>query len=151
MEYGWDRTGPLEVPGPCSTEHTEHRNEPLPPAWLNDTQYNVNDADMDRDRPPEKKGRTYIATRTLPNGQGAFAYIGVSLSGEEPMWIGAGESSFDRRLDQKFRDMVPPVYEMEKILSRRKDPREREKVLTFYDVLMTNIADELEDSGGMND
>lgn len=34
---------------------------------------------------------------------------------------------------------------MEKILARRKDPRERERVLTFYDVLMQNIADEIDD------
>lgn len=40
--------------------------------------------------------------------------------------------------------MVPPVYEMEKILAKRKDPAERMKVLTFYDVLLQNIADELD-------
>lgn len=50
----------------------------------------------------------------------------------------------ERKLSEKFREYVPPVYEMEKILARRKDPKEREKVLTFYDVLMQNIADELD-------
>ncbi|XP_074034385.1 uncharacterized protein [Leptinotarsa decemlineata] len=113
-----------------------------PPEWLNDTEY---DADVGvKDAGGEKKGRTYIATRTLPKGQGAFAYIGVSLTDKEPMWLGAGESSFDEKLGEKFVEMVPPQYEMEKILARRKDPREREKVLTFYDVLLQNIADELD-------
>ncbi|KAJ8970893.1 hypothetical protein NQ314_000980 [Rhamnusium bicolor] len=55
--------------------------------WLNDSEYDVKSEEPMAD----KKGRTYIATRTLPNGQGAFAYIGVSLTNEEPMWIGAVE------------------------------------------------------------
>lgn len=46
-----------------------------PPDWLNDTEMTV------RHPESEKPGRTYFATRTLPHGQGAFAYIGVSLSG----------------------------------------------------------------------
>lgn len=45
---------------------------------------------------------------------------------------------------EKFKDMVPPVTEMEKILARRKDPKERQRVLTFYDALAQNIADELD-------
>lgn len=110
-----------------------------PPSWLNDTEFRLSD------EPREKKqGRTYVATRTLPNGQGAFAYIGVSLTDKEPMWIGAGEGSLDERLKVKFAEMVPPQYEMEKILARRKDPKEREKVLNFYDVLLRSIADELD-------
>lgn len=110
-----------------------------PPSWLNDTDYNISD-----DHHDEQQGRTYVATRTLPNGQGAFAYIGVSLTEREPMWIGAGESSFDQNLKMKFTETVSPQYEMEKILARRKDPKEREKVLNFYDVLLQCIADELD-------
>ncbi|XP_018567603.1 uncharacterized protein LOC108908153 [Anoplophora glabripennis] len=109
------------------------------PEWLNDTEYKVSPEETS-----DKQGRTYIATRTLPNGQGAFAYIGVSLTNEEPMWIGAGEGSFDQKLKEKYSEMVPPVYEMEKILAKRKDPAERMRVLTFYDVLLQNIADELD-------
>lgn len=110
-----------------------------PPSWLNDTDYK-----LPSDHNEKKQGRTYVATRTLPNGQGAFAYIGVSLTDKEPMWIGAGESSFDQQLKGKYGEMMPPEYEMEKILARRKDPKEREKVLTFYDVLLRCIADELD-------
>lgn len=109
------------------------------PPWLNDTDYSATG-----DVRESKQGRTYVATRTLPNGQGAFAYIGVSLTDKEPMWIGAGESSFDQELKMKFAEMIPPQYEMEKILARRKDPKEREKVLHFYDVLLRCIADELD-------
>ncbi|KAK9873406.1 hypothetical protein WA026_022465 [Henosepilachna vigintioctopunctata] len=92
----------------------------------------------------EKEGRTYIATRVLPGGVGAFAYVAISMGDEEPKWIGGGEGILERKLSEKFREYVPPVYEMEKILARRKDPKEREKVLTFYDVLMQNISDELD-------
>ncbi|XP_056636814.1 uncharacterized protein LOC130445274 [Diorhabda sublineata] len=113
-----------------------------PPEWLNDTEMDVSKTEADPKK--GKKGRTYMATRTLPNGQGAFAYIGISLTNEEPMWLGAGESSFDQGLAERYREMVPPVTEMEKILARRKDPRERAKVLNFYDVLMQHIADELD-------
>lgn len=45
---------------------------------------------------------------------------------------------------EKFKDMVPPVTEMEKILAKRKDPKERERVLTFYDTVAQNIVDELD-------
>ncbi|CAH1958648.1 unnamed protein product [Acanthoscelides obtectus] len=111
-----------------------------PPAWLNDTAYDPNKSEYRE----KKDGRTYVATRTLPDGQGAVAYVGVSLCDQEPMWLGGGESSFDKRMQRKFDDMCPPLYEIEKILARRKDPKEREKVLAFYDVLMQNIADELD-------
>lgn len=37
-----------------------------------------------------------------------------------------------------------PDYEMEKILAKRKDPKEREKAITFYKVLLQNIEDELD-------
>lgn len=110
-----------------------------PPEWLNDTECEPK-PDEDTNL---KQGRTYVATRTLPHGQGAFAYVGVSLTDKEPMWLGAGESSFDPGMKERFDEMVRQT-EMEKILARRKDPREREKVLTFYDVLMQNIADELD-------
>lgn len=74
-----------------------------------------------------------------------MAYIGLSLGNEVPMWMGAGEgNTFDEHLQEKYQQEVPPTHEMEKILARRKDPRERERVLTFYDVLMQNIADELD-------
>ncbi|KAJ3638080.1 hypothetical protein MTP99_001488 [Tenebrio molitor] len=110
-----------------------------PPAWLED-----NDADVGALSRNAKKGRTYLATRTLPDGQGAFAYVAVSLEEEEPMWLGGGEGAFDRHMEQKYREEMPD-YEMEKILARRKDPKEREKVVTFYKVLLTNIEDELDE------
>ena len=47
-------------------------------------------------------------------------------------------------MEQKFKEEVPE-YEMEKILARRKDPKEREKVVTFYKVLLSNIEDELDE------
>ncbi|KAJ8924526.1 hypothetical protein NQ315_007324 [Exocentrus adspersus] len=111
-----------------------------PPDWLNDTDYHIHSDEASSD----KKGRTYIATRTLPNGQGAFAYVGISLTNEEPMWLGAGEGLLAQQMEEKYAEMVPPVHEMEKILARRKSPAERMKVLTFYDVLLQNIADELD-------
>ncbi|EFA06809.2 uncharacterized protein LOC662519 [Tribolium castaneum] len=117
------------------------------PGWLED-----NDADVGTAARNAKTGRTYVATRTLPGGQGAFAYVAVSLDEEEPKWLGGGEGVFDRHMEQKFREEVPD-YEMEKILARRKDPKEREKVITFYKVLLTNIEDELDEKihAGEND
>lgn len=109
------------------------------PEWLNDTDFIVPEECREK-----KSGRTYVATRTLPNGQGAFAYIGVSLTDKEPMWIGAGENALEQDFKIKYAEMIPPQYEMEKILARRKDPKEREKVLSFYDVLLRCIADELD-------
>lgn len=38
-----------------------------------------------------KDGRTYVATRAMPGGQGAFAYVAVSLAEQEPKWLGGGE------------------------------------------------------------
>lgn len=92
-----------------------------------------------------KNGRTYVATRTMPGGEGAFAYVAITLATEEPRWLGGGEGDFDRRMEQKFAEYCPPQTEMEKILAKRKNPREREKVLTFYDVLLKSINDELDD------
>lgn len=40
--------------------------------------------------------------------------------------------------------MVPEPNEMEKILIRRKDPRERRKVITFYEAVVKSIDDELD-------
>ncbi|KAJ3648501.1 hypothetical protein Zmor_020299 [Zophobas morio] len=109
------------------------------PIWLED-----NEADVGARGKDAKQGRTYMATRTLPDGQGAFAYVAVSLEEEEPKWLGGGEGLFDRHMEQKFKEEVPE-YEMEKILARRKDPKEREKVVTFYKVLLSNIEDELDE------
>lgn len=53
-------------------------------------------------------------------------------------------SVFDKRMQQKFKQMVPPVTEMERILARRKNPKEREKVIKFYTELLQNITDELD-------
>lgn len=90
------------------------------------------------------KTRTYLATRTLPNGQGAFAYIGISM-GDDDAWLAQGEGRlYESELARQYEQQVPPQYEMEKILARRKDPKEREKVLTFYDALMQCIVDELD-------
>lgn len=47
-------------------------------------------------------------------------------------------------MEEKFKEYVPPVSEMEQILLRRKDPVEREKVVSFYDALLQNINKELE-------
>lgn len=58
----------------------------LGPDWLED-----NDADVGSMPKNPKVGRTYLATRTLPGGQGAFAYVAVSLDEEEPKWLGGGE------------------------------------------------------------
>ncbi|XP_022914679.2 myosin heavy chain, clone 203-like [Onthophagus taurus] len=93
---------------------------------------------------PREDGRTYVATRTMPNGQGAFAYVAVSLADDEPMWLGGGEGVFDARMKEKFQEFIPPITEMERILAKRKDPKERERVMTFYNVLLRNIADELD-------
>lgn len=47
-------------------------------------------------------------------------------------------------MDRKYKEMVPEPNEMEIILARRKDTKERQRVLTFYDVMLQNIADELD-------
>ncbi|XP_050515734.1 uncharacterized protein LOC114345139 [Diabrotica virgifera virgifera] len=146
------QNGLLEKPFMAPARDTDILNAhevfgPIPdtvelPSWLNDTELDTTRIHTSEGK--GKRGRTYVATRTLPNGQGAFAYVGISLTNEEPMWLGAGESSFDQRMAEKFVEMVPPVTEMEKILARRKDPKYREKVLQFYDALMQHIADELD-------
>lgn len=87
----------------------------------------------------DKTNSTYLATRILPDGQGAFAY--VALSFDNGWQEGGGE--FDRRMEELYAEEVPD-YEMEKILAKRKDPAEREKVVTFYNVLLQNIEDELD-------
>lgn len=45
---------------------------------------------------------------------------------------------------EKYRQMVPEQTEMEKILARRKDPRERRKVISFYQGILKNINNELD-------
>lgn len=45
----------------------------------------------DEDDHGDNEGRTYLATRTLPGGEGAFAYLAVSLDEEGPRWLGGGE------------------------------------------------------------
>lgn len=47
-------------------------------------------------------------------------------------------------MQRKFREFIPPVTEMERILARRKNPKEREKVVKFYTDLLKNIADEID-------
>ncbi|KAK5648308.1 hypothetical protein RI129_003200 [Pyrocoelia pectoralis] len=106
------------------------------PDWLQEVAESP-DEDYPRD------GRTYLATRTLPGGEGAFAYLAVTLAEDEPKWLGGGEGAFDRVMEEKFQEYVPPVSEMERLLLRRKDPAERERVLAYYDVLLQNITSEL--------
>ncbi|CAG9765463.1 unnamed protein product [Ceutorhynchus assimilis] len=116
------------------------------PSWLNDTDFEIHHKPTANDKP----GRTYFATKTLPNGQGAFAYVGISLTDDDWMVpaMAAGDTSLkrqaavDKQLSQKYREEVPQ-YEMEKILAKRKNPRERERVLAFYDALLQIVADEL--------
>lgn len=73
-----------------------------------------------------------------------FLYQTEPMKGTVSVFLSLNCSSFDQKLEEKYAEMVPPVYEMEKILAKRKDPAERVKVLTFYDVLLQNIADELD-------
>lgn len=47
-------------------------------------------------------------------------------------------------MQQKFAEYCPPQTEMERVLARRKDPVERQKVLTFYDALLHNIGQEMD-------
>lgn len=47
-------------------------------------------------------------------------------------------------MEEKYREMVPEVGEMEKIINRRKDPRERRKVITFYEGVIQSINNELD-------
>ncbi|KAF2885988.1 hypothetical protein ILUMI_20185, partial [Ignelater luminosus] len=114
--------------------------EVAPPEWLHDFSNIEDDEDQD-----VRDGRTYLATRTLPGGEGAFAYLAVTLADDEPRWLGGGEGVFERVMEEKFKEYVPPVSEMEQILLRRKDPVEREKVVSFYDALLQNINKELEE------
>ncbi|XP_017780750.1 PREDICTED: uncharacterized protein LOC108565682 [Nicrophorus vespilloides] len=113
------------------------------PAWLGDLA-NMPEEDDDTSKAARDDGRTYVATRAMPNGEGAFAYVAISLAEEEPAWLGGGEGLFDQVMDRKYKEMVPEPNEMEIILARRKDTKERQRVLTFYDVMLQNIADELD-------
>ncbi|KAB0800105.1 hypothetical protein PPYR_07985 [Photinus pyralis] len=128
---------PNEVDISDAMQAFEHLSSNLAePGWLKE----VADA-PDLDDP--RDGRTYLATRTLPGGEGAFAYLAVTLAEAEPKWLGGGEGVFDRVMEEKFPEYVPPMSEMERILLRRKDPVEREKVLSYYEALLQNINSEL--------
>uniref|UniRef100_A0A6P7H494 Uncharacterized protein LOC114344173 n=1 Tax=Diabrotica virgifera virgifera TaxID=50390 RepID=A0A6P7H494_DIAVI len=93
------QNGLLEKPFMAPARDTDILNAhevfgPIPdtvelPSWLNDTELDTTRIHTSEGK--GKRGRTYVATRTLPNGQGAFAYVGISLTNEEPMWLGAGE------------------------------------------------------------
>lgn len=54
--------------------------------WLQHPPDSYDDKAGDRD-----DGRTYVATRAMPSGQGAMAYIAVTLGDTEPKWLGGGE------------------------------------------------------------
>ncbi|KAI4468961.1 hypothetical protein MML48_2g00002950 [Holotrichia oblita] len=116
------------------------------PDWLEDivTGGAKDDGDEGAEDDNRTDGRTYVATRAMPEGQGAFAYVAISLAEQEPKWLGGGEGVFESHLKEKFQEYVPEPTEMEKILARRKDPKERERVITFYDILIQNINDELD-------
>ncbi|GJQ82431.1 hypothetical protein Trydic_g11845 [Trypoxylus dichotomus] len=113
------------------------------PDWLEEVVSGTGADILDQDE-ARKDGRTYVATRAMPGGQGAFAYVAISLADEEPKWLGGGEGAFEAHMKEKFKEYVPEPTEMEKILARRKDPKERERVITFYDILIQNINDELD-------
>lgn len=55
--------------------------------------------DDDTSKAARDDGRTYVATRAMPNGEGAFAYVAISLAEEEPAWLGGGEGYF-----------IPPLH-----------------------------------------
>lgn len=114
--------------------------EIITPAWVEELNEATPAAD-ENDGSPD--GRTYVATRAMPGGEGAFAYVAVNMS-DEPLWFGGGEGAFDNAMQEKFKEYVPPQTEMEVILSRRKDPHERQRVITFYEVILQNIGDELD-------
>lgn len=54
--------------------------------WLQQGLETQEEQDVNRD-----DGRTYVATRAMPSGQGAMAYIAVTLADAEPKWLGGGE------------------------------------------------------------
>lgn len=59
------------------------------PEWLKEV---VDGSPVDKEEETsERNARTYLATRTLPKGAGAFAYIAVTLAEQEPKWLGGGE------------------------------------------------------------
>lgn len=47
-------------------------------------------------------------------------------------------------MQRKFRELIPQMTEMERILAKRKNPKEREKVVKFYSDLLKTIADEID-------
>ncbi|XP_066146387.1 uncharacterized protein [Euwallacea fornicatus] len=116
------------------------------PAWLDDLELDLGNVSGY----PDKSGRTYFATKTLPNEQGAFAYIGVSLTGSDwmnpPMAAGDatlhGPATMEDQIAQTYREHTPE-YQIGKILAKRKNPEERQRVLTFYDTLLQLLANEL--------
>lgn len=77
-----------------------------------------------------KQGNTIVASRTLKNGQGAFAYLGLSLSECEPKWMS----------NEGGGDLAP----IQKVLSKRKTPQERQNCVNFFDVLLQSIRNELQ-------
>ncbi|CAH0551963.1 unnamed protein product [Brassicogethes aeneus] len=100
--------------------------EDLDEAWLEDV-----DLRKPAEAPPARcVGNTIVASRTLKNGQGAFAYLGLSLADCEPKWMSNEGSG----------DLAP----MQKVLAKRKTPQERQNCVNFFDVLLQSIKNELD-------
>ncbi|XP_019876869.1 uncharacterized protein LOC109604772 [Aethina tumida] len=99
--------------------------EDLDEAWSEDVDFQAPQDVMER-----KQGNTIVASRTLKNGQGAFAYLGLSLSECEPKWMS----------NEGGGDLAP----IQKVLSKRKTPQERQNCVNFFDVLLQSIRNELQ-------
>ncbi|GLV36695.1 Serine Protease Immune Response Integrator [Carabus blaptoides fortunei] len=87
------------------------------------------------------QGRTYLATKALPDGNGALGYVAVSLDEDEP--LGPPQGHLDKVLEKQFQKMVPPISEMERILLNRQNPAERRRVIAFYEAISANVAKEI--------
>ncbi|KAK3912023.1 Protein sey1, partial [Frankliniella fusca] len=115
-------------------------------SWLSDTA-----SDADAARPREGRGdadeRTYLATKVLPGGRGAFGYLAVSLAKGGPHWVsgdrGAGSWRPGDPQATSTPLLQPPAAQdlspLEARLGARPGAEQRQQLLDFYDSLIRDL------------
>lgn len=85
--------------------------------YFGDPQVELEEQDW-LDQPPEAPdassdgrvdGRTYVATRAMPGGQGAMAYIAVTFA-DEAKWLGGGEGFVHKKKNFRFKILIASLF-----------------------------------------
>ncbi|CAH1399609.1 unnamed protein product [Nezara viridula] len=95
-----------------------------------------------------QESRTFFAAKALPNGNGAFGYLAVSLGGGDAVWLDCQGNDVDpskmRRKkscgsESKENDQI---YEkLENVISKRSPQKDRSELLPYYYGLMQRIRE----------